>query len=532
MAIETPSQRRLAEALKQLQDLQGRGLAVLRTGELQRRHREALLTAGFLRPVIKGWYMSSSPNERDGDTTSWYMHAVEFIGRYCDSRFNDQWCVSADYSVRLHAGDSNLPQQVVVNAPQGQNTPIQLRATHTLLDYRAKDFPPASEMTKIGHLRAMKLEHALARLPEAFYRTYARDAQIALMSLRDGSALSRVLIEGGHSVVAGRLVGALRACGRGEVADEVLRAMRGVGYAVTETNPFDAPPPQLRYMRNESPCVTRVRLMWQTLREHVIREVPAAPGLPADVEAYMAAVKDKYVRDAYNSLSIEGYRVTNELVERVASGNWKPDANEEDKQSRDALAARGYYLARQTVEASIREILAGLNPGRVASRGHREWYGKLFGPSVNAKIIRAADLAGYRGHQVYIRNATHVPPPVEAVREMMPALFELLEDEPSPAVRAVLGHFVFVFIHPYGDGNGRMGRFLMNTMLASGGYPWTVIELAHRDQYMAALDAASSGGDIVPFARFVAESMRREVKLAAAATTRAAEAPRRPRRPR
>lgn len=140
--------------------------------------------------------------------------------------------------MRLHAGDSNLPQQVVVNAPQGQNTPIRLRATHTLLDYRAKDFPPASEMTKIGHLRAMKLEQALARLPQAFYRTYARDAQIALMSLRDGSALSRVLIEGGRSVVAGRLVGALRACGRGEVADEVLWAMRGVGHTVTETNPF------------------------------------------------------------------------------------------------------------------------------------------------------------------------------------------------------------------------------------------------------------------------------------------------------
>jgi len=38
----------------------------------------------------------------------------------------------------------------------------------------------------------------------------------------------------------------------------------------------------------------------------------------------------------------------------------------------------------------------------------------------------------------------------------------------------VLGHFVFVYIHPYLDGNGRIGRFLMNLMLAAGGYPWTV----------------------------------------------------------
>ncbi|WP_366635422.1 Fic family protein [Aquisalimonas sp.] len=41
-------------------------------------------------------------------------------------------------------------------------------------------------------------------------------------------------------------------------------------------------------------------------------------------------------------------------------------------------------------------------------------------------------------------------------------------------MRAVLGHWLFGSIHPYPDGNGRMGRFTMNAMLASGGYPWTV----------------------------------------------------------
>jgi hypothetical protein len=54
------------------------------------------------------------------------------------------------------------------------------------------------------------------------------------------------------------------------------------------------------------------------------------------------------------------------------------------------------------------------------------------------------------------------------------------------------------------DDNGRMGRFLMKVMLASGGYPWTVIELERRSEYMAALDEASSRGNIVPFAESVA----------------------------
>lgn len=47
----------------------------------------------------------------------------------------------------------------------------------------------------------------------------------------------------------------------------------------------------------------------------------------------------------------------------------------------------------------------------------------------------------------------------------MPVLFDLLHEETEPSVRVVLGHFIFVYIHPYQDGNGRMGRFLMNTML-------------------------------------------------------------------
>jgi Fic family protein len=109
---------------------------------------------------------------------------------------------------------------------------------------------------------------------------------------------------------------------------------------------------------------------------------------------------------------------------------------------------------------------------------------------------------------VYIRRSMHVPPPREAVRDCMPALFDLLRAEPEPSVRAVLGHFVFVYIHPYMDGNGRMGRFLMNVMMAAGGYPWTIIPLERRDEYMAALESASVKQDIGPFADFIGGLVR------------------------
>ncbi len=62
------------------------------------------------------------------------------------------------------------------------------------------------------------------------------------------------------------------------------------------------------------------------------------------------------------------------------------------------------------------------------------------------------------------------------------------------------------------EGNGRMARFLMNVMLASGGFPWTAIPVQEHDPYMAALESASLGVDIeffiIFFSRLESESLK------------------------
>ncbi len=90
-------------------------------------------------------------------------------------------------------------------------------------------------------------------------------------------------------------------------------------------------------------------------------------------------------------------------------------------------------------------------------------------------------------------------------------MIDLLEDEAEPAVRAVLGHWLLGYIHPYPDDNGRMARFLVNVMLASGGYPLTVVRVERRDAYLAALERASVFQEIEPFAQFVADEVRRSM---------------------
>ena len=73
------------------------------------------------------------------------------------------------------------------------------------------------------------------------------------------------------------------------------------------------------------------------MRRDVITHFPTAPTQPIDLEKYLIEVEENYVTDAYHSLSIEGYRVTRELIELVRSGNWSE--SQDSKKHTDAMAA-------------------------------------------------------------------------------------------------------------------------------------------------------------------------------------------------
>ncbi len=122
-------------------------------------------------------------------------------------------------------------------------------------------------------------------------------------------------------------------------------------------------------------------------------------------------------------------------------------------------------------------------------------------------------LFGYRNDRVFIRNSRHSPPPKEAVADAMEALFDCLSKEPHPGVNAVLGHYFFVFIHPYMDGNGRIGRFLMNALLASGGYPWTVIRVENRSKYITTLENTHNQFDMTEFTEFIKSEMKQRQNI-------------------
>jgi hypothetical protein len=494
--------KKLAESLEILKAIQEQGVVVVRSADLTRTHRERLVKNGFLQMVMKGWYIPVHPDEFTGESTAWYTSFWGFCAAYLKERFGTNWSLSPEQSLLLHVGNMAVPRQLLVRSPKARNKITTLPHNTSIFETRAA-LPEVGQVAEKGGLRLFSIPAGLVSCGPGFFLNNATDTRAALAMVRDASDVLELLLEGGRTTVAGRLAGAFRNIGRNRIADDIVKTMQTADYDIREKNPFEDTVNLILPTREQSPYVNRIRLMWQQMREPILKLFPAAPGRPSNITAYLKAADDIYATDAYHSLSIEGYRVSPELIERVRKGKWDPDDNEDDRERRNALAARGYWQAYQAIRKSVRKVLKGENPGAVSDNDHGDWYREMFGPSVTAGLLRTADLAGYRNDQVYIRRSMHVPPRYEAVRDCMPAFFDLLKEEPEPSVRVVLGHFVFVYIHPYMDGNGRIGRFLMNVMLAAGGYPWTVIPLEKRDDYMDSLESGSVEQNITPLAIFL-----------------------------
>lgn len=126
-----------------------------------------------------------------------------------------------------------------------------------------------------------------------------------------------------------------------------------------------------------------------------------------------------------------------------------------------------------------------------------------------------------------LRDATFVPPPAHEVERCMGELERFLHDErPLPVlIKAALAHVQLETIHPFLDGNGRMGRLLITFFLCwKGVLRWPSLYLSyhfkqHREEYYSRLQAVRAEGDYEGWVRFFLRGVR-AVALDGVATTR------------
>src|SRR5260370_32274538 len=96
--------------------------------------------------------------------------------------------------------------------------------------------------------------------------------------------------------------------------------------------------------------------------------------------------------------------------------------------------------------------------------------------------------------QVYIRGSDLTPPPAKDVPLYLHQWVHWLTSDQAmrldPVTRAAVAHHDFEALHPFNDGNGRVGRLLLNLMLMQEGYPPALILREWRPRYIQTLQQA------------------------------------------
>lgn len=491
--------KNLASSLQELKRLQDEGHVVFHgTDELTRTHLERLINAGFLTEVIRGWYIIDNPSNGQNTTVAWFSNYWKFVSIYERYSNGEQWCLSPEQSIDICAGNTTIPTQITVYVTKGGNRVINLLHGTSIFEIRKSQLPNDIMTIEENGINIWPIESAIANVSITYWDKEPDSIRICLRSIKDTSIITAELIEKSSPSKAGKIISALKSLGRVSEAERMEKILKRFGCRIDYTeSPFKGSEKDLRS--------GKIASMWKKMRPQVLASFSKTPGTNVSIES----IDEKYKEDAYNSLSIEGYVVTQELIDRVSSGKWNPIENEEDREHKNALAARGYYQAFQRVRETIIRIRKNrLNPGKIIEADFMDWYVDMWQPFVTAGLLKISDIVGYRNRPVYIKNSRHVPPAYNKLLDYMEEYFKCMSEEDNASVRAVLGHFFMTWIHPFNDGNGRMARFIMNVMLTTGGYPWTIVPVESRNRYMTTLEKASIENDISEFATLISELIK------------------------
>lgn len=133
---------------------------------------------------------------------------------------------------------------------------------------------------------------------------------------------------------------------------------------------------------------------------------------------------------------------------------------------------------------------------------------------IHMLILRGIDdpYAGkYRDKPVGVRQSDggiyHFTDPL-LISESMDKFIENLNwNNNHSVIRAAQGHYDFVTIHPFIDGNGRTARLLMNLILMQNGYPPAIIRITNRAEYILSLEKAQEQGGLNDFFLVIAKAV-------------------------
>ena len=154
------TQPKIAQALQRVREIADRDHAhIVTTNDITRQDREILIHADWLQEITKGWYMLTRPDLAAGDSAAWYANFWDFLRIYLGRRYGDDYCLSAEASLALHAGCTVLAQQIIVITPSG-GTVLPLPFDSSIMTYADSENIPTSRV-KVAGLQVMPRALAL-----------------------------------------------------------------------------------------------------------------------------------------------------------------------------------------------------------------------------------------------------------------------------------------------------------------------------------------------------------------------------------
>jgi Fic family protein len=355
-------------------------------------------------------------------------------------------------------------------------------------------------------------ENVLLMLPLGFLREGLDDVALWMKSLMlSRPALTRAYRRQPRPVVLKRMEHIARDVGNERLADllgRVLGEEQNVRIGRDRTRigrDLVVSPAVASAATTHEPWLDRLKVAIRASRDEaaaILAELES-PAPLTELKSLLNRARSVRAYDAYHSSSIEGYRLRPDEVSALLGGGRPGGPEIVDARSRLAIAGYGVAFDRLLARAEEEQGWPPLTPSLAL-----DLYVDLFWPSVEAGIVEADDLRGWRQAPVFIRDTMFVPPRPEKVPRMVDMLFaELADIDPSRGLlRAVLVHLWFVWVHPFPDGNGRVARFLMNAALLAGGLPWLTIRVEQRSAYFEALRRAQMEDEYAPFTRFIAQA--------------------------
>lgn len=226
-----------AQAWHRWEQLRHRKALLVRTGELARKDRIELLRSSLILEIQKGWYMVCPPENGPSFEQTWHEAFWPFCGQYLNDRFGRDWCLSADNSLLLHAGNWGVPALTSVCARGANNRMVRLPFGTSLFNCN-QSLPGRQDIEIRNGLHLFRLEAAFVHASPAFYSSNPDDAKVVLEQLRDRKPDMNCLTSGNNLSSVGRLIGALLSIGAEETAQDIHAAMKNAGHTVRARNPF------------------------------------------------------------------------------------------------------------------------------------------------------------------------------------------------------------------------------------------------------------------------------------------------------